>query len=216
MARDCATAYTPKQGLFRKPWELPLSLLLISQSPLSLGSFGIELPLHGRGWLAAALLEKPQGAGLMPSTTQGPVVLNTAALAGQWRVVTVGRTDVPVAARQMNFLSGIHLFFFFFLPVFDIQKMSVSLWSRDTPTSVLVTPLFNVCLATEMANLAAGPARTSQLSLTQELFFVFIDLPLRAAWAPCLVCMERCVLVGVLTSSLWLDQKYWRCQDRDC
>ena len=83
MARDRATAYTPKQGLFRKPWGLPPSLLRISQSPLSMGSFGMELPLHGRGWLAAALLAKPRGAGLMPSATQEPVLLNTAALSGR-------------------------------------------------------------------------------------------------------------------------------------
>lgn len=62
----------------------------------------------------------------MLSTTQKPVLLNTAALSGRWRVARVSMTDVSAAARQVNFLPGIH-FFFLSLSVFDIQKMSASL-----------------------------------------------------------------------------------------
>lgn len=53
VARDGAPACTPNPGLFREPWGLPLSLLLISQPPLSMGSFGMELPPRRRGWLAS-------------------------------------------------------------------------------------------------------------------------------------------------------------------
>jgi len=88
-----------------------MPLLRISQSPLSVGSFGMELPLHGRGWPAAALLGKPRGAGLVLSTTREPVLPNPAALTRRWRAAKVHIMDVPVAARQMNFLSGIVLFF---------------------------------------------------------------------------------------------------------
>lgn len=45
----------------------------------------------------------------------------------------------------------------------------------------------------ELANLAAGPARTSQLSVARELFFVLRASPPWAGRAPRWLCVQGCV-----------------------
>lgn len=68
----------------------------------------------------------------------------------------------------------------------------------------------------ELANLAAGPARTSQLSVARELFFVLRALPPWAGRAPRWLCVCRDVLVGLLSGSLWPGQEHRRCEGRGC
>lgn len=105
-------------------------------------------------------------------------------------------TDVPVAARRMDFLPGTHL-------VLISRRCLCPFEAETLPLQCLLLLPHTVHLAMEMANPSTGPARTSQLSPTQELFFVFTDLPEGLS-----VCMERCGSVGLLASSLWLGQEY--------